>query len=143
MALISIHFAPFFSFCNWILLIWNGFYTWSKSKLLFISPLIIGSKLTFSGCCNCWLPTTSIFSHIQLFMVTFLLYVYNIKLTLCAKHVMTAREWFKMVFEKITFQNILMTRETLPLHGNCHFKIHYFNILFSRLDWGEPDMVLI
>ena len=31
-------------FCNWILLIWNGF--WSQSIISFLSPLILGSKLT-------------------------------------------------------------------------------------------------
>ena len=45
MAQISRHFfTPLFFFCNWILHIWNGFYT---SKILLLSPLIIGSKLTF------------------------------------------------------------------------------------------------
>ena len=47
------HFYPTFFFSNWILLTY-GFYTWSQSKLSFLSPFIIGSKLT----------TTSIFSHI-------------------------------------------------------------------------------
>ena len=42
---ISIHlFTPLFFFCNWILLIWNGFYTWSQSKLSFFSPLISVTK---------------------------------------------------------------------------------------------------
>ena len=36
--------------------IWNGFYTWSQSKISLLSPLIIGSKLTFSGCCDRRLP---------------------------------------------------------------------------------------
>ena len=29
-----------FFFCNWILHIWNGFYTWSQSKISFLRPLI-------------------------------------------------------------------------------------------------------
>ena len=49
-------FYPTFFFCNLILIIWNEFYTWSHSKLLFLSPLIIGSKLTFSGWSDRWLP---------------------------------------------------------------------------------------
>ena len=60
-------FTPLFFFCNWILHIWNGFYT---SKISLLSPLIIGSKS----------------SH--------LLYIHNIKPKLSAKHVFTVREWF-------------------------------------------------
>ena len=37
-------------------LTWNGFYTWSRSKISLLSPLIIGSKLTFSGWSDRWLP---------------------------------------------------------------------------------------
>ena len=32
MVIISRHFLPHFFFCNWILHIWNGFYTWSQSN---------------------------------------------------------------------------------------------------------------
>ena len=41
-------FTPCFFFCNWILLIWNGFYTWSQSKfiILNLSLLIILRSLT-------------------------------------------------------------------------------------------------
>ena len=50
MVIISRHFfTPLFFFCNWILQIWNGFYTWHLSKMSLLSPLIIGSKLTFFG----------------------------------------------------------------------------------------------
>ena len=45
-------FAPLFFFCNWFLLIWNGFYT-SKISLLNL-------KLTFISSSGCWL-----FSHVQ------------------------------------------------------------------------------
>ena len=52
---ISRHFfTPLFFFCNWILHIWNGFYT---SKISLLSPLIIGSKLTFISSSGRWLPT--------------------------------------------------------------------------------------
>ena len=55
MAQISRHFfTPLFFFCNWILHIWNGFYT---SKISLLSPLIIGSKLTFISISVRWLPT--------------------------------------------------------------------------------------
>ena len=47
-------FYPTFFFCNGILHIWNGFYT---SKISFLSPLIIGSKLTFISISGRWLPT--------------------------------------------------------------------------------------
>ena len=47
-------FTPLFFFCNWILHIWNGFYT---SKISLSSPLIIGSKLTFISSTGRWLPT--------------------------------------------------------------------------------------
>ena len=59
MAQISRHFfTPLFFFCNWILHIWNGFYT---SKISLLSPLINGSKLTFSGCCDRRLPYFAMF----------------------------------------------------------------------------------
>ena len=55
MAQISIHFFyPTLFFCNWILHIWNGFYT---SKISLLSPLIIGSELTFITSSGRWLPT--------------------------------------------------------------------------------------
>ena len=39
---ISRHFfTALFFFCNWILHRWNGFYTWSQSKISLLSPLII------------------------------------------------------------------------------------------------------
>ena len=47
--------------CNRILLIWNGFYSWSQSKSSSLSPLIIGSKLTFSGWSVRWLPYSALF----------------------------------------------------------------------------------
>ena len=59
------NFHPFF--CNWILFIWNGFYTWPESKLSFLSPFIIGSKLT----------TTSIFSHIYAHLNYYILFLQN------------------------------------------------------------------
>ena len=49
-------FYPTFFFCNWILHIWNGFYT---SKISLWSPLIIGSKLTFISGSGRWLPTAN------------------------------------------------------------------------------------
>ena len=52
-------FYPTFFFCNWILHIWNGFYTWSHSKISLLSPLIIGSKLTFSGWSDCHIQPCS------------------------------------------------------------------------------------
>ena len=55
-------FYPTFFLRNLILLIWNGFYIWSQSKLSFISPLnIIGSKLTFSGWSDRCLPYSALF----------------------------------------------------------------------------------
>ena len=39
----------------------NGFYTWSQSKISLLSPLIIGSKLTFSGWSDLWLPYSALF----------------------------------------------------------------------------------
>ena len=38
-------------------LTWNGFYTWFQSKISLLSPLIIGSKLTFISSSGRWLPT--------------------------------------------------------------------------------------
>ena len=40
-------FYPTFFCCYWLLHRWNGFYTWSQSKISLLSPLMIGSKLTF------------------------------------------------------------------------------------------------
>ena len=48
-------FTPLFFFCNWLLHRWNGFYTWSQSNISLLSPLIISSKLTFSGWSGCLL----------------------------------------------------------------------------------------
>ena len=42
---------------HWLLHRWDGFYTWSQSKILLLSPLIIGSKLTFISSSGRWLPT--------------------------------------------------------------------------------------
>ena len=47
-------FYPTFFFCNWLLHRWNGFYTWSQSKISLLSPLIIGSKLTFISSFGAW-----------------------------------------------------------------------------------------
>ena len=47
-------FYPTFFFCNWILHIQNGFYTSSQSKILLLSPLIIGSKLTSISSSGAW-----------------------------------------------------------------------------------------
>ena len=65
MVIISRHFfTPLFFFCNWLLHRWNGFYTWSQSKISLLGPLIIGSKLTFSCCCDRRLPYDShVHSH--------------------------------------------------------------------------------
>ena len=79
-------FTPLFFFCNWILHIWNGFYT---SKISLLSPLIIGSKLTFISGSGRWLPTIEPCSKSSQ-----LLYIHNIKPKLSAKHVFTVREWF-------------------------------------------------
>ena len=57
------NFHPFF--CNWILFIWNGFYTWPESKLSFSSPFIIGSKFT----------ATSIFSHFYGYLNYYILFL--------------------------------------------------------------------
>ena len=38
-----------------------GFYTWSESKISLLSPFIIGSKLTFTGCSGRWLPYAAMF----------------------------------------------------------------------------------
>ena len=68
---ISRHFfTPLFFFCNWILHIWNGFYT---SKISLLSPLIIGSKLTFISSSGRWLPTIEPCSKSSQ-----LLYIHNI-----------------------------------------------------------------
>ena len=79
-------FTPLFFFCNWILHIWNGFYT---SKISLLSPLMIGSKLTFISRSGRWLPTIEPCSKSSQ-----LLYIHNIKPKLSAKHVFTVREWF-------------------------------------------------
>ena len=56
----------------------NGFYTWSQSKISFLSPLIIGSKLAFSGCCDRWLPNNShVHSHSHLKYYIFILCIYS------------------------------------------------------------------
>ena len=47
----QIFFYPTFFFCNWILNIWNRFYT---SKISRLCPLIIGSKLTFISSFGAW-----------------------------------------------------------------------------------------
>ena len=78
--------TPLFFFCNWILHIWNRFYT---SKISLLSPLIIGSKLTFISSSGHWLPTIEPCSKSSQ-----LLYIHNIKPKLSAKHVFTVREWF-------------------------------------------------
>ena len=62
-------FYPTFFICNWILHIWNGFFTWSQSKISRLSPLKIGSKLTFSGCCDRRLPYNShVHSHLNYYI---------------------------------------------------------------------------
>merc|ERR1711952_170193 len=60
MVLISIHFYPTiflfklnFSYMKKIL--------HSQSKISLLSPFIIGSKLTFTGCCDCRLPYSAMF----------------------------------------------------------------------------------
>ena len=63
-----------------------------------------------------------------------LLYVYNIKFKLCAKHVLTVRELFSMVVNKIIFQNMIMACKIPPPHGKCHLKIPFF----GRLPLGRP-----
>ena len=44
----------------------NGFYTWSQSKISFLSFLVIGSKWTFLGWSDRWLPTIRIFRNTQI-----------------------------------------------------------------------------
>ena len=51
-----------FVFCNWILHILFGFYTWSQSKVSLLIPLIIGSNLTIAGCCDRRLPYSAMFN---------------------------------------------------------------------------------
>ena len=55
MALIAIHFLPHFLFFAIEYYLYEKYFTPGQSKLSFLSPLIIGSKLT----------TTGIFSHIH------------------------------------------------------------------------------
>ena len=88
-------FTPLFFFCNWLLHRLNGFYTWSQSKISLLSPLVIGSKLRFWGCCDRWLPYNShVHSHLNYYIYN----IHNIKPKLSAKHVFTVREWFWMDF---------------------------------------------
>ena len=90
----------FTTICDWILHIWNVFYTRSQSKISLLSPLIIGSKLTFISRSGRWLPTIKPCSKSPQLLVWALYHVYmhNIKPKLSAKHVFTVREWFQMVF---------------------------------------------
>ena len=55
-------FTPLFSFAIKSFFIWNGFYTWSQSKVSLLGPLIIGSKLTFSGCFDRRQPYLAMFN---------------------------------------------------------------------------------
>ena len=55
-------FYPTFFFCNWILHIWNGFYT---SKISLSSPLIIGSNIDILRQLR---PLTA--NHLAMFIVT-------------------------------------------------------------------------
>ena len=59
------------------------------SKISLLSPLIIGSKLTFISGSGRWLPTIEPCSKSSQ-----LLYIHNKKPKLSAKHVFTVREWF-------------------------------------------------
>ena len=53
--------------------------------------------------------------HLAIFVVTeTTIYVYNKKPKLCAKHVLTVRELFLMVFEEKKIEETLMARETPP-----------------------------
>ena len=52
--------TPHFSFAIESYIYETDFYTWCQSKLSLLSPLIIGSKLTFSGWSDCWLPYSAL-----------------------------------------------------------------------------------
>ena len=76
----------FYQKCSIKCILYSLFYT---SKISLLSPLIIGSKLTFISSSGRWLPTILPCSKSSQ-----LLYIHNIKPKLSAKHVFTAREWF-------------------------------------------------
>ena len=84
-------------------------------------------KWTFFGCSDPWLPTNSIFSHIHNHS--------HLKLfDISAKHVLTVRELFSIVVNKIIFQNMIMACKIPPPHCKCHLKIPFF----GRLPLGRP-----
>ena len=58
-------FFPLFFLCNWLLHRWNGFYTWSQSKISLLGPLTIGSNIDIHQ--QLW-PLTA--SYLAMFKVT-------------------------------------------------------------------------
>ena len=66
----------------------SGFYTWSQSKILLLSPLIIGSNIDILRQLR---PLTA--NYLAIFkVISTTIYIFNKKPKLCAKHVLTVRE---------------------------------------------------
>ena len=82
MTQISRHFfTPLFSFAIESY-IYETDFTLGLIKISLLSPLMIGSKLSFSGCCNRRLPYDS---HVQFIVTLTNTYIPNIKLKLMCK----------------------------------------------------------
>ena len=112
----------------------HPFFYPTQSKISLLSPLynIFGSNIDILQLR--W-PLTANYQYLQSYSLSpKLLYVYNIKFKLCAKHVLTVRELFSMVVNKIIFQNMIMACKIPPPHCKCHLKIPFF----GRLPLGRP-----
>ena len=111
-AQISRHFWPhFFFFCNWILHIWNGFYTWSQSKISFLSPLKLVQNSHSPAA-----PAAEgqLFSHVQSHL--------NYNKWFSKKSLVF--KWFsKKSFFRIGMWN---SRPPSPLHGENHLKFPFW-----------------
>ena len=77
----QIFFTPLFSFAIESY-IYETDFTLGLIKISLLSPLMIGSKLSFSGCCNRRLPYDS---HVQFIVTLTNTYIPNIKLKLMCK----------------------------------------------------------
>ena len=102
---------------------WNGFYTWLQSKISFWSPPIIGSKWTFLGCSDRWLPTRSIFSYIH----SQLLYIHHIFLRKKIPPNGKSHENFPFCFEICPLMSPITT-----LSSNFGLLHQHFMIVSSR-----------
>ena len=131
MAQISRHFfTSLFFFCNWILHIWNRFYT---SKISLLSPLIIGSKLTFISSSSRWLPCSK---------SSQLLYIHNINLNNISFTLNT------MIALELNWLTLVMSSDPIDIIDVTHCcAIFLFcwanNYYWCDTWWSENEMIIL